>query len=145
MSEEHKSSANDLEGLLRVLDLAGYAADWGFQMSGHFEGKPGGQHFWLKYRDYLLARTRYFASRRPLDHNDYGGCIGCVHTRNPDGNGWDWDIREDCAYHLAAKLQPWNHNIPWVCGNYWDGCNCEGGPFYDPPEGIFPLRSTNQD
>jgi hypothetical protein len=35
------------------------------------------------------------------------------------------DISPDCMYHYAARLQPWNHRIPWNCPTYHDGCNCE--------------------
>ena len=37
-------------------------------------------------------------------------------------------------YRHAAETQPWNHRFPWNCPSYWDGCNCEGGPYYDRPE-----------
>jgi hypothetical protein len=127
---------HDAEGevgeLEHLLDLAGAVASWGNQMYHHFKDTPGGKHFKPRYNRYILARTRYFASRRPLNHNDYGGCVGCKAVT--DGH---WEILDYCSYHLAAKLQPWNHHIPWACGNYWDGCNCEGGPFYDPPPGTF--------
>lgn len=35
-----------------------------------------------------------------------------------------------CRYHEAATRQPWNHRIAWNCPTYWDGCNCEGGPYF---------------
>lgn len=37
-------------------------------------------------------------------------------------------------YKYGAGLQPWNHQFPWNCPSYYDGCNCEGGPYYDRPE-----------
>lgn len=124
--------------LLELLDLADSAATWANQMQEHFRDKPGGQHFAPEYTAYRLARVRYFATRRPLNSYDYGGCTGCSHHLRADGTGcYDWTINDDCSYHLAAALQPWNHRIPWACGDYWDGCNCEGGPFYDAPEGTF--------
>lgn len=127
---------SDIEELEYLLNLAGSAADWGHQMSSHFRDAPGGQYFWPKFSAYHVARTKYFATRRPLNHYDYSGCAGCMGPVGDDGKHV-WNIRDDCSYHLAAKLQPWNHRIPWACGNYYDGCNCEGGPFYDPPEGTF--------
>lgn len=117
--------------LTELLDLAGDAADWGNQMASYFRDKPGGQHFRPKFQKYHLERVRYFASRRPLNHRDYGGC-SCGPTC-AEG----WESSPECSYHLAARLQPWNHRIPWACGHYYDGCNCEGGPFYDAPPGTF--------
>lgn len=35
-----------------------------------------------------------------------------------------------CRYHEAATRQPWNHRIAWNCPTFWDGCNCEGGPYF---------------
>lgn len=136
MTESEKFPPHDVDELLELLDLAGITADWGEQMLSHFKDAPGGQHFGPKFSAYHLARVRYFATRRPLNHNDYAGCAGCKHTKRADGVGYDWEIRDDCSYHLAAALQPWNHRIPWACGNYWDGCNCEGGPFYDWPADV---------
>lgn len=36
-------------------------------------------------------------------------------------------------YSYGAEMQPWNHQIPMNCPTYWDGCNCEGGPYYQMP------------
>lgn len=69
-----------------------------------------------------------------------GGCI-CVipgghpygYDYAPDAKKQVWRINPDCPYHKAATARPWDHRIPWNCPTYWDGCNCEGGPFYEPP------------
>lgn len=65
----------------------------------------------------------------PLRVRDIGGC-----TCGPDGHDFHvGDISPTCRYHQGAAEQPWNHFIPWNCPTYYDGCNCEGGPFYEPP------------
>jgi hypothetical protein len=133
---------HDTTQLLALLDAAGDTADWADQMSRHFVDAPGGQYFAPKLTAYRLARVRYFATRRPLDHRDYGGCIGCTHTPRHGGSGYDWELNPDCAYHLAASLQPWNHRNPWACGTYYDGCNCEGGPYYEWPADVPVATST---
>lgn len=61
-----------------------------------------------------------------LDGQPYG------YSANGDGT-YEWRIDPACEYHQAAAAEPWNHRIPWNCPTYWDGCNCEGGPFYDKP------------
>jgi hypothetical protein len=120
---------------LKLIDLAGEAASWGDQMRGHFKDAPGGQHFWPKFSAYLIARIDYFAPRRVLGSRDFGGCV-CSHVKDDaHPKGGRWTIRDDCPYHHAAAAQPWNHRIPWNCGNYYDGCNCEGGPYYQREEG----------
>lgn len=54
----------------------------------------------------------------------------------PNGDGsYDWNIDPECEYHGRAAAEPWNHAIPWNCPTFYDGCNCEGGPFYRKPEG----------
>jgi hypothetical protein len=77
----------------------------------------------------------------PLGVRDTGGCnmlrggCKCNHTVDPASGRsiWTWDIDPNCLYHKAAAQQPWNHTIPWNCGEgYYDGCNHVGGPyFYD--------------
>ena len=74
----------------------------------------------------IRARTRYYLTKiRALDAAgiairavDCGGCT-CGATCRPG-----FTPSEDCAYHLAARLQPGNHSIPWNCPAYYDGCNC---------------------
>ena len=53
---------------------------------------------------------------------------GCGARKTDGGRGWT--THPECRYHDQAAEQPWNHRIPWICGNYWDGCNCVGGPLY---------------
>ena len=60
---------------------------------------------------YLKARVDAVAQERPLTSLDVLGDM----------------------YQYGASLQPWNHRIPWNCRTYYDGCNCDGGPFYDRP------------
>jgi hypothetical protein len=58
---------------------------------------------------------------RPLTVRDTGGC-------RCNGEGYDFHVgrfNPDCTYHNAAFAQPWNHQIPWNCPTYRDGCNCE--------------------
>src|SRR6266568_4818949 len=80
---------------------------------------------WLKMarENYLLTRVMALNPIRPLTTQDSLGCI-CHRRIDP----------AMCPYHLAAKLQPWNHRIPWNCPTFHDGCNCEDGPFYERPE-----------
>lgn len=61
---------------------------------------------------------------KPLTIADTGGCT-CMRW-----NGTEHVYEGECRYHAAAKQQPWNHRIPWNCPTYWDGCNCEGGPYF---------------
>lgn len=67
-----------------------------------------------------------------------GGCICVIAGGQPYGYDFDsetkeviWRINPNCEYHQQASEQPWNHRIPWNCPTYWDGCNCDGGPFYE--------------
>jgi hypothetical protein len=90
--------------------------------------KAAGVQYLVKARQkYLKARIDLFADRRPLMPMDLGGCTcgwQALHDKTPD---------RDCLYHYAAALQPWNHRLPWNCPAYYDGCNCDGGPFYERP------------
>lgn len=61
---------------------------------------------------------------KPLSVRDVGGCI-CAW----DHDVGSWDRNPKCGYHVTAESQPWNHQFPWNCPTYWDGCNCQGGPF----------------
>lgn len=70
-------------------------------------------------------------TEKPYTVLDTGGCI-CAY--DPGDGSIAIAIQPECQYHRMAAEQPWNHRIPWNCPTYWDGCNCEGGPFYDPPE-----------
>lgn len=68
--------------------------------------------------------------KQAILRGDVGGCT-CLF----DGHDFEaGDISPTCGYHAAAAAQPWNHRIPWNCPNYWDGCNCAGGPYYTEPE-----------
>lgn len=108
-----------------LLALAHNVVTWADQCHEGILTTAGGKHYWPKRQEYMLAYVRYWATRRPLTVRDVGGCIGCAHTPKPDGVGYDWEIRPDCPYHLAASLQPDNHRIPWNCSTYYDGCNCQ--------------------
>lgn len=101
-------SGDSLEGLL---DLAHEAVLWAEQSSEGIEGTAGAPHYTTSRDAYFKARLAYFVNRRPFRLGDWGP-----------------------YYHEAAAMQPWNHRIPWNCPSYWDGCNCEGGPFYSEPE-----------
>lgn len=75
---------------------------------------------------------------QPLTVRDVGGCkcdwtATTASERLGISGEWDthkWIRNPDCAYHNTAEAQPWNHCIPWNCPAYWDGCNCDGGPYF---------------
>ena len=75
------------------------------------EGSAYLPHMLKARKEYLKARTDAVAKVRPLTPVDILGDM----------------------YHYGASLQPWNHHIPWNCPTYYDGCNCEGGPYYQMP------------
>jgi hypothetical protein len=66
-------------------------------------------------QEYLLKRAKILADIKVLTAADVEGCT-CLDAHKPDP--------DNCAYHLAAELQPWNHKIPWNCPAFHDGCNC---------------------
>jgi hypothetical protein len=73
---------------------------------------------------------------QPLTVRDTGGCI-CPSPWRKDGNSeWVWNINPSCQYHASAAQQPWNHRIPWNCPTFYDGCNCDDGPY-------FPIGEVN--
>ena len=80
-------------------------------------GAAGLKHLLAARQRYLKARVDHFASVRPLTIRDSNGCTCNPHQPDVDA----------CLYHYAARLQPWNHRIPWNCPSYYDGCNCPGG------------------
>lgn len=67
----------------------------------------------------------------PLSVGEVGGCT----CQRFDSESRTHTYRNaPCSYHEAAERQPWNHHIPWNCPTYFDGCNCDGGPyFYEAP------------
>jgi hypothetical protein len=50
-------------------------------------------------------------------------CICPTPARLPDGT-FDWQIRDECPYHSYAAAHPDDHQIPWNCPTFYDGCNC---------------------
>ena len=102
-----------------LLALARNAIAWADQCWEGIEKAAGGKHYRPKADAFWKAWVEYWGARRPLT------------TADTDAS----------TYKMAAALQPWNHRIPWNCPNFWDGCNCEGGPLYDPPPGVFPQKS----
>lgn len=64
---------------------------------------------------------------KPLTLSDVGGCT-CQRFDAEAGKHTYGSV--PCRYHEGAAQQPWNHRIPWNCPTYWDGCNCEGGPYF---------------
>lgn len=64
---------------------------------------------------------------KPLTPSDVGGCT-CQRFDAEAGKHTYGSV--PCRYHEGAAQQPWNHRIPWNCPTYWDGCNCEGGPYF---------------
>lgn len=112
--------SDELENLLR---LAHVVVTWTGQDTLRRDA-AGYQHLVTARQEYLKARTEALAKTGPLGILDCGGCT-C---------GGGHPVKPGCMYHYAAALQPWNHRIPWNCPNYYDGCNCEGGPFYAMPE-----------
>lgn len=93
-----------------LLDLAHNVITWADQCWEGIEKTAGGKHYKPKQKAYFKARIDLYAPLRPLNPNDLGP-----------------------FYYEGAAKQPWNHRIPWNCKTYHDGCNCEGGPFYDKP------------
>ena len=76
---------------------------------------------------------------KPLTLSDVGGCtcqrFDAEAGKHTYGSVLDRHRRSvrrrlACRYHQGAAQQPWNHRIPWNCPTYWDGCNCEGGPYF---------------
>ena len=112
-------SSDELQNLLHLADVV---VTWTGQDTLRRDA-AGYQHLVKARQQYLRARVDAFAKVRPLTARDCGGCTCGSHK-----------VRRGCMYHYAAALQPWNHRIPWNCPNYYDGCNCEGGPFYSMPE-----------
>lgn len=66
----------------------------------------------------MKARIDACAAVRQLTPDDIGGCTCGWHKAG------DHNISPECLYHYAAALQPGNHQIPWNCPTYFDGCNC---------------------
>lgn len=64
---------------------------------------------------------------KPLTLSDVGGCT-CQRFDAEAGKHTYGSV--PCRYHEGAAQQLWNHRIPWNCPTYWDGCNCEGGPYF---------------
>lgn len=95
------------------------------------------RHIVKARQDYLRARISALAEVRPLTSRDTLGCTCNAHTRARSVVACTTDAHEpdfeNCMYHLGASLQPWNHRIPWNCPTFYDGCNCEGGPFVERP------------
>lgn len=103
--------------LLALLELAHRTVKQADQCHEGIKRSAGGK-FYPALRDaYFKARIVYFVSRRPLNVSDLGP-----------------------HYREGAELQPWNHRIPWNCPTYWDGCNCDDGPFYESPAVGIPLE-----
>jgi hypothetical protein len=112
--------------LQRLLRLAHAVVTWTGQDTLRRDA-AGYRHLIGARQEYLRARIEAFGKVRALTPRDCDGCTCGGH-----------EVRDDCMYHYAAALQPWNHRIPWNCPSYYDGCNCEGGPFYEAgamPEG----------
>lgn len=105
--------------LLDLLSLAHVVVTWTGQDTLRRDA-AGYPHLIKARQDYLKARVEALAKAGPLAVLDCGGCT-CGGR----------EVKAGCMYHYAASLQPWNHRIPWNCPNYYDGCNCEGGPFYE--------------
>jgi hypothetical protein len=109
--------------VLRLLELADLVVTWTTQdtLKRSSAGLP---HLVAARQEYFRTRLELLnAHGHPLTTSMTGGCTcrwtGAVHRAV--------DISEDCMYHYAARLQPWNHKIPWNCPTYYDGCNCEKG------------------
>lgn len=97
--------------LNELLGLAHDAISWARQCWEGIAKTAGGKHWPAKEAAYYKARIAYLAPRQALSIRDLGP-----------------------FYREGAELQPWNHRIPWNCPTYYDGCNCEGGPFYKRPQ-----------
>jgi len=115
--------ATDLTGeeVMRLLELADKVVIW----TGQDTLKTGS----AGYAALVAARYEYYKARidllaahgHQLNALQTGGCTcGCRDK--------DHKISPSCMYHYAAQLQPENHNIPWNCPTYYDGCNCEDTP-----------------
>lgn len=102
----------DRETLEKLLAQAHLVITWTTQDTLRKDA-AGIRHLLKAREDYYKARVDALAKVRPLNSLDLG----------PGSN-----------YQYGAGLQPWNHRIPWNCPSYYDGCNCEGGPYYDFPE-----------
>lgn len=115
---------SDLTGeeLDNLLHLAHQVVIWTTQSIINYEA-AGARHLITARQEYYKTRVDAFAAVRALTSGDSGGCT-CQ-------GGACSGVDETCLYHYAARLQPWNHHIPWNCPSYLDGCNCEGGPFYE--------------
>lgn len=112
------------EGELReLLRLAHVVVTWTGQDTLRRDA-AGYRHLVEARQKYLRARVEILAKAGPLTIGDCGGCTCGTPCR---------EVKDSCMYHFAASLQPWNHRIPWNCPAYYDGCNCEGGPFYTMP------------
>jgi hypothetical protein len=116
--EQTGMTAGELE---KLLGLAHQVVTWTTQDT--LKSVSAGRGHLIEARQaYYKARIELWAAHGiPLGAGQTGGCT-C-------GFGRDHVVRDDCMYHLAARLQPWNHRIPWNCPTYYDGCNCEPGPF----------------
>ena len=118
MSELSNDELQDLLGLAHVV------VTWTGQDTLRRDA-AGYPHLVEARQAYLKARIEAFARIRPLlSTRDTGGCT-CGGR----------EVKATCMYHYGASLQPWNHRIPWNCPSFYDGCNCEGGPFYSKPAG----------
>jgi hypothetical protein len=105
-----------------LLDLAHQAVQWADQCAGEIK-KAAGAKWYFKHRHaYMKARLEAFAAVGQLSMRDVPGCACDLIAAAKTG---EFVLNPDCLYHLAARLQPDNHRIPWNCPTYWDGCNCD--------------------
>lgn len=119
-------SSLDSATLEKLLHLAHVVVTWTTQDTLR-QNAAGYRHLVEARQDYLKARVEATARTRPLTTRDTLSCT-CSPAVCKAGP------RPDCMYHYGASLQPWNHRIPWNCPTYWDGCNCDDGPFYQKLE-----------
>jgi hypothetical protein len=106
------------EELRELLSIADVVVSWTTQDTLK-RSSAGMQHLVdarQKYYKRLIEVTDLHGE--PVTISMTGGCI-CGWT------GSDHKVRDDCMYHYAARLQPWNHRLAWNCPTYYDGCNCE--------------------
>lgn len=131
LADQIQALLDEKKELERLLNLAHTTVSWADQCYANgIKLAAGGKHYPPKRDAYMRARVEYYAKRRPLSVIDTGGCSCQCLGKNPDGV-YVWDNDPNCMYHRAAELQPWNHRIAWNCPTYYDGCNCEGGPYFD--------------